>query len=262
MVVVYRWAEGRPGRDAEIAAEFVGQKVDVIVVSGAAAAIAAKRASSTIPIVFPVVNDPLGAGLVASLAKPGGNATGLSLQNRDLVGKRLELLREAMPNARRVALMANIANPGAALELSEVQMLAPKLGLEAVSAKVKREEDISSAIDMVKGRADALYICSEALSIANRSSIAMLALGARLPTLNGPREFADAGGLIAYGANIADMFRRAAEYVDKILRGAKPADLPVEDPTKFDLVINLKTAQALNLTIPPSLLARADEVIE
>lgn len=262
VAIAYQWAEGRANRDVEIAAEFVRQKVDVILASGAVAALAAKRATSTIPIVFPVVNDPLGSGLVASLARPGGNITGLSLQNPDLAGKRLELLREIVPAMKRVGIMFNVANPGAVAEMRDVQAMLPKLGIQAVNMEIQTPDHVAPGIDKLKGNVDALYVCSEAVAIANRMRIASLALATRLPTMNGPREFADAGGLIAYGANIPDLFRRAAEFVDKILHGAKPADLPVEQPTKFDLVINLKTARVLGLGVPPTLLARADDVIE
>jgi putative ABC transport system substrate-binding protein len=262
VAIAYEWAEGRAGRDAEIAAEFARQKVDVILASGAAAALAAKRTTSTIPIVFPVVNDPLGSGLVASLARPGGNVTGLSLQNPDLAGKRLDLLREIVPGVRRLAIMANAGNPGAVGEMRDLQAMLSKLGLEALTMEIRKPEDIAPGFDRLKGNAHAIYVCSEAVVVANRTRIASLALAARLPTMNGPREFVDAGGLISYGANIPDLFRRAAEFVDKILRGTKPTDLPVEQPTKFDLVINLKTAKALGIEVPSILLARADEVIE
>ena len=260
VVIAYRWAEARAASYAEIAAEFVQLNVDVIVSSGAAAVAAAKRATSTIPVVFSVVNDPLGTGVVSSLARPGGNVTGLSLQNPDLAGKRLELLREAVPRVRRLAILANGSNPGAARELNDVKSLLGRLNLEPVVREFAREDDIHAAIAQVG--ADALYVCSDAVTIANRTGIAAAALASRLPTMNGPREFADAGGLMSYGANIPDLFRRAADYVDKILRGAKPSDLPVEQPTKFDLVVNLQTAKKLGLAVSPSLLARADEVIE
>lgn len=260
IAIEYRWAEGRPERYAEIAAEFVQLKVDIIVASGASAVAAAKRATSSIPVVFSVVNDPLGTGVVSSLARPGGNVTGLSLQNPDLAGKRLELLREAVPSLHRLAILANGSNPGAVLELNDVKGLLGRLSLEPVIRQITRADDIHAAV--AQGGADALYVCSDALTIANRTRIAAAALAARLPTMNGPREFADAGGLMSYGANVPDLFRRAADYVDKILRGAKPADLPVEQPTRFDLVVNLKTAKALGLAVSPTLLARADEVIE
>jgi putative ABC transport system substrate-binding protein len=261
VAIEFRWAEGRPERSAEIAAEFVQLKVDVIVTSGAAL-LAAKQATSTIPTVLAIANDPVGSGFVASLARPGGNITGLSLQGAELAGKRLALLREVVPDFHRLAILANSGNPGAVLEMSEVETTARTLGLAVVTAEIRRAEDIAPAFESLKGRAEALYITTDALLNANRLRISILALGARLPTMHGFREFVEAGGLMSYGANYPDLFRRAAEYVDKILRGAKPGDIPVEQPTKFDFVINLTTAKALGLTIPESFLMRADEVIE
>jgi putative ABC transport system substrate-binding protein len=262
VAIEYRWSEGRSERFAEIAAEFVGLKVDVIVTWGTEAVIAVKQATSLIPTVFAVAADPLGAGLVASLAHPGGNVTGLSLQFTDLAGKRLELLREVVPGLRRLEIMANVASPSAALEMRETQTTARTLGLEVASSEIRRAEDIATAFEAFKSRVDALYICSDPLVVTNRSRINTLALSARLPTMHGLREHVEAGGLMSYGANFADLFRRATDYVDKILRGAKPGDIPVEQPTKFDLVVNLSTAKVLGLIVPPSLLARADEVIE
>ena len=263
IAIKYRWGEGLGERFAEIAAEFVSLKVDVIVAPGAAV-IAAKKVTSLIPIVFPMAGDPIGAGLVASLARPGGNATGLSLQRMDLTGKRLELLREIVPDLRRLAIMANIGNAAAVREMSEVQTTARALGFDVAALEIRREEDITTAIESLKGRTDALYVAGDPLFNVNRVRIriSILAVGARLPTMYIQRENVDAGGLISYGPNYPDLFRRAGDYVDKILRGAKPADLPVEQPTKFDLVINLTTAKALGLTIPESFLLRADEVIE
>ena len=250
VAIEYRWAEGRSERFAEIAAEFVRLKVDVIVTSGTAAVLAAKQATSVIPIVFAVAGDPVGTGLVASLARPGGNVTGLSIQQTDLAGKRLELLREVVPGLRRLAILANVGNPAAVLEMGEVQAAARTLGLEVATFEIRRAEDIAPAFEALKGRADALYVCADPLVITNRIRINTLALGARLPTMHGVREYVEAGGLMSYGPNFPDLFRRAADYVDKILRGAKPADLPVEQPTKFDLVINLTTAKALGLDRP------------
>ena len=261
IAIEYRWAEGRDERYTEIAAEFVRLKVDVIVTAGGAV-LAAKQTTSVIPIVFAVANDPVGAGLVASLARPGGNVTGLSLQFTDVAGKRLELLREIVPGLRRLAIMANVGYPGAVLEAGEVQATARTVGLEVTTVEIRRAEDIATVFDAFKGRAEALYVCADPLLGTNRIRINTLALGARLPTMHGNREHVEAGGLMSYGANFPDLYRRAAHFVDKILRGAKPADLPVEQPTKFDLVINLKTAKALDLEMPPTLLARADEVIE
>jgi putative ABC transport system substrate-binding protein len=262
IAIEYRWAEGRSERYAEIAAEFVRLNADVIVTSATAPVIAAKQMTSTIPIVFAAAADPVGNALVASLARPGGNVTGLSLQQTDLAGKRLELFREALPNLRRVAILANTATPGAALEMKEAQAAARTLGLEAATYEIQRGEDIVGAFEALKGRAESLYVCTDPLVFTHRVRITTLALGARLPTIYNFQEFVEAGGLMSYGASFQDLFRRAADYVDKILRGAKPADIPVEQPTKFDLVVNLTTAKALGLNMPPALLARADEVIE
>ena len=261
IAIEYRWAEGRSERYTEIAAEFVRLKVDVIVTAGGAV-VAAKQATAVIPIVFAVALDPVGSGMVASLARPGGNVTGLSSQATDLAGKRLELLREALPGLRRLAIMANVGYPGAVLELGEVQATARTLGLEVATLEIRQAKDIAPAFDALKGRADALYISPDPLVNANRVRINTLALGARLPTMLPVREYVEVGGLMSYGPNYPDLFRRAADYVDRILRGAKPANIPVEQPTRFDLVINMKTAKAIGLRIPPSLLLRADQVIE
>jgi len=261
VAIEYRWAEGRSERFAEIAAEFVRLKVDVIVTASTPAVIALKQATSVIPIVFAAAGDPVGIGLVASLARPGGNVTGLSIQSADIASKRLDLLREALPNLRRLAVMAT-GSPIGALEMGEVQAAARTLGLEVVPAEIRRAEDIAPAIEALKGRADALYVVTEPIVNTDRVRLNTLALGARLPTMKGTRDYAEAGGLMAYGVNFRLLWRRAADYVDKILRGAKPADLPVEQPTKFDLFVNLKTAKALGLTIPEAFLLRADELIE
>jgi putative tryptophan/tyrosine transport system substrate-binding protein len=260
IAIEYRWAEGRSERFAEIAAEFVRLKVDVII-TGGSAAVAAKQATSVVPIVF-VLGEPVGTGLVATLARPGGNVTGLSNQQTDLPGKRLELLREVLPSLRQLAIMANVDYPEAVLEMRDVQAISKTLGLEVATVEIRRAEDISPAFEALKGRADALYVITDALVSTNRIRINTLALAARLLTMHGVREYVEAGGLMSYGADYSDLFRRAGDYVDKILRGAKPADIPVEQPTKFDLVVNLITAEALGLTVPPSLLARADKVIE
>jgi putative ABC transport system substrate-binding protein len=262
VAIEYRWAEGRTQRLAEFAAEFVRLKVDVIVTSGTPPVVAAKQATSVIPIVFAAVGDPVGTGLVTSLARPGGNVTGLSIQATDLAGKRLELLREVVPGLHRLAIMANAGASPAVLEMAEVQTTARALGLEVVASEIKRPEDIAPAFESFKGRAEALYVCNDPLVTTNRIRINTLALGMGLPTMYNVREFVEAGGLMSYGPNFLDLYRRAADFVDKILRGAKPADIPVEQPTKYDLVVSLKTAKALGLEIPPMLLARADEVIE
>jgi len=262
IAIEYRWAEGSIDRAAELAAEFVRLKVDVIVTSGTPQVLAAKQATSVIPIVFAAVGDPVGAGVVATLARPGGNATGLSLQQTETTGKRLELLREVIPGLRRLAIIANSDNLSAVLEVREAQAAARALGLDVVTSEIQRREDIAPAFEALKGRVDALYVAADPLLNTNRMRVAILAVGARLPTMYSIREPIETGGLIYYGPNFADLNRRAADFVDKILRGTKPADLPVEQPTKFDLVINLITAKALGLTIPATVLARADEVIE
>jgi putative tryptophan/tyrosine transport system substrate-binding protein len=259
--IEYRWAEGRGERYSEIAAEFVRLKVDVILTVGGAVP-ASKQATSVIPIVFAIAVDPVGTGLVASLARPGGNVTGLSMQATDLAGKRLEYLREVLPDLRRLAVMANVGYQASVLETAEVRAAARKLGLEVELLEIRRAEDIAPAIGTLNSGTQALYVCGDALVTANRARISTLALGARLPTIYPDRAFLETGGLMAYGANNADLFRRAAEYVDKILRGAKPGDLPVEQPTKFELAINLVAAKAIGVVVPPMLLARADEVIE
>jgi len=236
--------------------------VNVIVTSATPPTVAAKQATSVIPIVFASVGDPVGAGVVESLARPGGNATGLSLQATDAAGKRLELLRDVVPGLRRLAIMANSGNPSAALEMREAEATARALGLETIRSEILRAEDIAPAFDALKGRVEALYVCNDPLAGTNRVRINILAVGVRLPTMFIAREYVEAGGLMSYGANFLDLYRRTAELVDKILHGAKPAEIPVEQPTKFDLVVNLTTSKALGLTVPPTLLARADEVIE
>jgi putative tryptophan/tyrosine transport system substrate-binding protein len=261
-MIEYRWAENRPERFREIAAEFARLKVDVIATSGTGGAAASQQATSVIPIVFALAGDPVGTCLVASLARPGANATGLSLQVTDLGGKRLELLREVAPALRRLAIMVNINNPASVLDMSETEVQARTLGLEIVRLEIRRSEEIEPAIEALKGRAQALYVTSDPLINSNRAHINTLAVDARLPTVCGLRDFVEAGMLMSYGPSYPDLFRRAADFVDKILRGTKPSDVPVEQPTKFDFVINLTTAKTLGLEVPPTLLARADEVIE
>jgi putative ABC transport system substrate-binding protein len=261
VMIEYRWAEGRSERFGEIVTELVRLKVDVIVTHSAVPVLEAKKATSVIPIVFAVA-DPLGTGLVRSLARPGGNATGLSLQQTEATGKRLELLRDVVPGLRRLAIMANVRAPAAVLEKGKVQEAARTLGVAVTTFEIPRVEDIAPAFEALKGRAQALYVVSDPLVSTNRSLINKLAVAARLPTMHSLREQVIAGGLMCYGTNFPDLFRRVADYVDKVLRGTKPADLPVEQPTQFELVINMKTAKALGLTIPPSLLLRADQVIE
>ena len=261
--IEYRWAEGRPERFTEIAAEFVRIKVDVIFAMSTDAALAAKHATAAIPIVFPTSGDPIGTGLVASLARPGGNVTGLSSQARDLGAKRVQHLREVLPNLRRLAFLGNADYAAGALEMSEVQAATRTLGLdEVLPLQIRRTEDIAPAFAALMGRTDALYVVAEPLMNLNRMRINTFALAARLPTIFAHRDYVEAGGLMSYGPNYPDLNRRAGEYVDKILRGTKPSELPVEQPAKFDLVVNLITAKALGIEVPPTLLARADEVIE
>jgi putative ABC transport system substrate-binding protein len=262
VAIEYRWGEGRNERYAEIADEFVRLKVDVIVTYGTPPSKAAKQATAVIPIVFAAAADPVGSGLVSSLARPGGNITGLSLQQSDIVGKKLELLREVVTGLRRLALLRNVSNASSVLEIGEVRVAASALGIEIVRLDIQRAEDITRAFDAFSARAEALYVSTDPLIFTNISRINTLALGARLPTIYNGKEYIERGGLMSYGPNYPDLFRRAADFVDKILRGARPSEFPVEQPTKFDFAINLTTAKALGLTIPPSLLARADEVIE
>jgi len=259
--IIYRWGEGRPERFAEIATEFVNSNVDVIVTGGNAVS-AVRQATSTIPIIFALAVDPVGSGFVNSLSRPGGNVTGLSVQGPDLAGKRLELLRELAPGRRRLAILVNVGYPAAKEELAQAQTAARTLGLESAVLEIRRAEDIAPAFDGAKGRADVLYVVSDALVTSNLVPITKLALDAGLPAISTSREFAVSGGLIAYGPSYPALFQRAADVVDKILRGAKPADIPVQQPTKFDLVINLKSGKALGLTMPQTLLATADEIIE
>jgi putative tryptophan/tyrosine transport system substrate-binding protein len=262
VTIEYRWAEGRFEQMTEIAAEFVRLKVDVIFTWATPPAVAAKQATSVIPIVFAVVGDPLGTGLVVSLARPGGNVTGLSLQQTDSASKRVELLREAVPDLRRLAFIGNRGNPALMLELEEVQAATRTLGLEITTPEIRRAEDIAPAFAALRGNAEGLYVAPDPLLLANRVRLNTLVLTARLPAIFNSREWVEAGGLMSYGPNFLNLFRRAAGYVDKILRGAKASDIPVEQATKFDLVVNLTTANALGLTIPESFLLRADEVIE
>ena len=261
IAIEYRWSQGRTERYAEIAAEFVRLKVDVIVTVGSAVPLV-RQATTVIPIVFAVGIDPVGSGLVASLAQPGGNVTGLSIQANELAGKRLELARELVPRLHRLAIMFNVGNAQPVLEMGETQAAARMLGLEVAPLVIQRAEDIAGALQTLKARADALYVAVDQLMVANRTSILTSALGARLPTIFSTRDFVTAGALMSYGPSYTERFRHAADYVDKILRGAKPGDLPVDQPTKFELVINLKTAKVLGLTIPQSLRVRADEIIE
>jgi putative tryptophan/tyrosine transport system substrate-binding protein len=256
--IEYRWSEGRPERIAEIAAEFVRRNVDIIVTNDSSAA-TIKQATSVIPIVFVLGNDPLGTGLVTNLARPGGNVTGLSVQQTETDSKRLELLREVVPRLRRVAVVANFGNPSSVRQTRELQAAADALGVEVVPLEIRRADDIASAFAALNAQADALYIVQDALAVASMARIMTFALTARLPTIVYSRDFVSFGALMSYGTSYPALFRRTADLVDKILRGTKPGDIPVEQPTKFELVINLTTAKALGITVPSNVLAIADE---
>jgi ABC-type uncharacterized transport system substrate-binding protein len=259
----HRYADNRLERLPELAAELVRLNVDVIFGIGTLAPLAAKQATSTIPIVMGAAGDPVGSGLVASLARPGGNVTGMSLMAPDLGGKRLELLKELLPRLALVAVLWNAANPYSANVFKETQAAGRVLGVQIQSLGVRNPEDLDGAFEAARQQhPDALISVEDPFTATYRKRITDFAIASRLPSLYGLREDVDAGGLISYGANLAHLWRRAAGYVDKILKGAKPADLPVEQPTTFELVINMKTARALGLEIPPTIVARADDVIE
>jgi putative ABC transport system substrate-binding protein len=253
----------RTERLPALAAELARIKVDVIVAQGPPAPEAAQRATSTIPIVMTVHQDPVGSGLVASLARPGGNVTGLSVLTTELVGKRLQLLKEAVPGISRVAVLSDPTHPTAALQLREAEVAARSLKVQLQVLEARAPSDFASAFSaMTKDRAGGLIALGTLMFFVHRTRIVELAAQSRLPAIYGAKESAEAGGLMSYGPNLRESYRRAATYVDKILKGAKPGDLPIEQPTKFEFVVNLKTAKALGLTIPPSLLLRADQVIE
>ncbi len=262
VAIEYRWVEGRFERSPAIIAEFVRLKVDVIVTHATPNVLAAKQVTSVIPIVFPSAGDPVGNGLVTSLARPGGNVTGLSVQSSDLAQKAVQLLRELLPNLGRLAILYHIGNPVTALQTDAVKSAAGRFGLDVAIVEVRHAEGIAPAIEALKDRAEALIVPSEPLYNTNRIQINAWALRAQLPTIYFDRVYVETGGLMSYGPNWPSLWRRAAEVVDKILRGAKPADIPVEQPRTFELVINLKTAKALGLSIPELFLLRADEVIE
>jgi len=262
LAIEVRWSEGRAERYAEITAEFVRLKVDVIVTTATLPTILAKEATQVIPIVFIGAADPVATGLVGSLAHPSGNITGLSNQSRDIASKRVEMLRQLVPGLRRVAILGNTDNAANVLEMREVQAAANTLGLDVVRLEIRRAEEIASALEPLKGPALALYVVIDAVTNANAVRINTFALAARLPTMHGTRESVEAGGLLSYGADFLEVYRHSASLVDKILRGTKPGDIPVEQPTRFNLVINLTTAKALGLTIPETLLVTADEVIQ
>jgi putative tryptophan/tyrosine transport system substrate-binding protein len=259
--IEYRWAAGDVRQTTEFAAEFVQQKVDVIVTSSFGV-LAAKQATSSIPIVFAAYTDAVANGIVESLARPGGNVTGLSVQPGELAGKRLELVSDIVPNVRRIAALINTNGPGARQEVTGIRAACAKLNIEANILEIQTADDIEAAMAALTSQTDALYVFSEPLTNANRSKIIKVATAAKIPTIFGFREFVDAGGLISYGPNFIDLFTRAGEFTDKILRGAKPTDMPIQLPVKFDLIINLKSAKAIGLNIPEAFLTRADEVIE
>jgi putative ABC transport system substrate-binding protein len=262
IAIEYRYAEGKLDRLREFAGDLVSLKVDVIVTGGTIATRPAKEATGTIPVVMAYDADPVGTGFISSLARPGGNITGLTSITTALFGKRLELLKEAIPKLSRVAVLWNPANPGSADALKEAEVTAQSLGLKLQPLEIRSANDFDGAFQAaVKGRARALMVASDPITFTHRKRIVELAAKNRLPTIHGQMEFAEAGALLVYGPNDADMYRRAATFVDKILKGAKPADLPVEQPVKFDFIINLKTAKQIGVTIPPNVLARADKVI-
>lgn len=264
VTIDYRWVEGRNERFAEIATDFARRNVDVIVTSGTPGVMALRRATSTIPIVFATAGDPVKTGLVVSLARPGGNITGLATVGDEVAGKRLQLLQAVTPRLRHLAVLGNVTNAFTVLEMGDVQSSANNRGIKTTALKIRRAEDIAGAFASLAGiGADALYVCTDAALVhTHRAQINAAALKARLPTMHGAKTYLEGGGLMSYGANFAAMFRRSADYVDKILRGARPAEMPVEQPTKFDLVVNTRTAKALGVTIPPTVLASVDEVVE
>jgi ABC-type uncharacterized transport system substrate-binding protein len=263
LVIDYRSADGRVERFPDLAAELVHLKVDLIVTRGTPAVVAVKNATKTIPVVMAASGDPIGAGVVAGLARPGANVTGLSAFVTELQAKRLELLKELVPGINRIAALLNMSSPATPPQWEQTKAAARTLAIEPQLLDVRKPEDLNRAFETaIRQRAEALVVGINALTQANRRPIADLATKHRLPAIYASREFVDAGGLVAFGVNYPDLYRRAATYVDKILKGAKPADLPIEQPTKFEMVINLKTAKALGLDVPPTLLARADKVIE
>lgn len=263
IIVDYRWAEGRSDRFAEFAVELVRSKVDLLLVWGSTAVHAAKQATSTIPIVFVAVGDPIGSGFVASLAHPGGNVTGLSTLGTELAGKRVEILKEVVPKVSRVAVLRNPSNPSSALQLNETQVAAQLLKIQLQSVDVREPSDLDGAFSAVRrDRAGAFIPLGDPVFLSYRTKIAELAAKHRLPAIYWDSQFVEAQGLMSYGVSIADLFRRAATYVDKILKGRAPADLPVEQPMKFEFVVSLKAAKQIGLSVPPNVLVRADKVIK
>ena len=263
LVIEYRSADGRDDRFPGLARELLALKVDVIVTRGTPAAKAVKNATSTVPVVMMASGDPVGVGLVTSLARPGGNITGLSAIVGELSPKRLELIREIVPGLARIAVLANTSNDAVRRDWARIETAARSLGVQSQLLDLRESDALGPTFDDASARrADALVVVIDAITQANQQRIVDLAMKHRLPAIYSSREFVDAGGLMSYGVSYPDLYRRAATYVDKILKGTKPADLPVVQPTKFELVINLKTAKALGIEVPPTLLARADEVIE
>jgi putative ABC transport system substrate-binding protein len=263
LVLDYRSADGHPERFPQLAAELLRLNIDLIVTRGTPAVLAAKNATGTIPLVMAASGEPVGVGLVAGLARPGGNVTGLSALTSELISKRIELMRETVAGIRQIAFLQNLGNPIAASQWEELKMTAQSLGLQVQLLDVRKPEDIVRAFDTaIAERTDAILVGNDTVTLANRRQVVELAAKHRLPAMYHARAFVDAGGLMTYGVSYPDLYRRAATFVDKIFKGAKPADLPVEQPTRFELVINLKTAKALGLKIPESFLMRADEVIE
>lgn len=262
ITIEYRWAEGREERIAEFAADFLQMKADVIVTSSNQAVKALMKATSQIPIVAAAMTDPISVGFIRSLAQPGGNVTGFAQQTSELVGKRFELLREIVPDLNHIAIMGYSPSPAFPLEVAAAKAAAATLGMDVVVLELQQAADILSAIESVKSHAQAIYVAITPFTSVNQNQINSLALSARLPTTHGLPEYVRSGGLMSYGADFLDLFRRAGDHVDRILRGQKPSELPVEQPIKFDLVVNLKTAKILNLTIPATVLTRANEVVE
>jgi putative tryptophan/tyrosine transport system substrate-binding protein len=260
--IAYRWADGRNERFAEIAAELVKLKVDLILTHNTVPTLVVKRATSSIPIVFATAGDPVGSGIVASLARPGGNVTGLSGQAPDTAGKRIELLREITPGLEHLGVLTETGNAYAVLDVKEVHRAARSFNVQVQTVELGPSDKIDVAINSLEGRVQALYVLPIPRFYANRAQINVASIAARLPTMYVIREYVQAGGLVSYGPNWPSMWRRAADLVAKVLNGVKPGDIPVEQPTEFDLVINLRTAKSLGLTVPPTLLAQADDVIE
>ena len=262
VTIAYRWAEGRDERFAEFGADFARQNVDVIVTSSNQAVKAMMNATSQIPIVAAAMTDPASTGLIETLARPGGNVTGLAQQTSELVGKRLELLRKIVPDTRRIAVRGYVPTPTFPLEVEAAKAAAPALELNVVACEFRQASDIAPTFESLNGRVQALYVTISPFISVNQTQINNLAMDARLPVVHGLPEYVRSGGLISYGANFLDLFQRAGDYADRILRGTKPSELPVQQPTKFDLVINLKTAKALGVTVPLTMQSLADEVIE